>query len=76
MFHVPEKYRLKTGRTASDSTYGNNGQFIIRSIKLKAVLFAQASDGLGWEHVSVSVAGINRCPTWDFQFFANHLLFN
>ena len=25
MFKVPEKYRLKTGILASDSSYGNNG---------------------------------------------------
>ena len=27
-FHVPEKYRIKTGRYGSDSSYGNNGQLV------------------------------------------------
>lgn len=47
---------------ASTEKNGNNGQFIIRSLKLKGVLFVQASDGEGWEHVSVS--HVSRIPNW------------
>lgn len=32
-------------------------------MKFRKPLFCQASDGGGWEHVSVST--IERCPTWD-----------
>ena len=63
-FKVPEAFRVKSGLMASDSSYGNNGAFVIkgpRGFKLKVI----ASDGLGWEHVSVSVIDANRCPTWD-----------
>lgn len=38
----------------------NSGAFVIRyqSARLRVV----ASDGMGWDHVSVSLA--TRCPTW------------
>jgi len=29
MFHVPEKYRVKTGRLGSSEAFGNNGLFMI-----------------------------------------------
>jgi hypothetical protein len=62
MFKVPEKFRIKTGRQRSTKADGNNGAFLIRSLKLKRSLTVIASDGMGWEHVSVSLH--NRCPTW------------
>lgn len=64
MFCVPELYRVNTGVYASSlKHHGNNGHFkIMRSSfefpkesKNIAGLFTQASDGEGWEHVSVSV---------------------
>lgn len=62
-FCVPEKYRVRTGPMRSDKTNGNNGQFRVTSLKFKRALFCQASDGMGWEHVSVST--YDRCPTWE-----------
>ena len=53
MFHVPEEYRLRTGAMGSDESYGNNGYFIIPHKGL--ILWTIASDGIGWEHVSVSL---------------------
>lgn len=53
MFHVPEEFRLLRGRMGSDSTYGNNGRFVIPSVVTGRALLAIASDGLGWEHVSI-----------------------
>lgn len=55
---------------ASDSSYGNNGLFIIPSKTLKINICCIASDGEGWEHVSVSVKDLkmretNKCPTWE-----------
>lgn len=61
-FHVPNQHRVTTGHMATTNADGNNGQFWISSLKLKRALFVQASDGAGWEHVSVSV--YNRTPTW------------
>ena len=61
-FKVPEEYRIKTGALGSDKSIGNNGAFFIRSLKFKQPIRAVVSDGMGWEHVSVSFP--NRCPTW------------
>ena len=61
-FRAPERDRFTSfghpfSSTADD---GNNGVFFIpyKSTTLKCI----ASDGAGWEHVSVSLP--NRCPTW------------
>lgn len=70
MFHVPEKHRVKNHPLIpSTSLDGNNGFFIIPHYKIQNYyLIIQASDGMGWEHVSVSVGEKgkkqNRCPTW------------
>lgn len=62
MFHVPDMYRLRHGPMATSEAHGNNGAFIIPcgfNVDLRVI----ASDGQGWEHVSVSLT--NRCPTWE-----------
>jgi hypothetical protein len=64
--HVPESARDTTGALASDRSYGNNGSFTVSYLG-KHWLRVIASDGEGWEHVSVSLA--NRCPTWDEMCF-------
>lgn len=54
MFHVPEKYRIVTGRSGSNASYGNNGAFQVESSRNgNRVLLIIASDGMGWEHVSI-----------------------
>lgn len=79
-FHVPEKYRLgPPHHMGTDETHGNNGAFVIDKKFPKDVrkhkgesarqLWCIASDGLGWEHVSVHVyiPTIERMytPLWD-----------
>lgn len=63
MFQVPEKFRITSGAGLYNSTAadGNNGAFFIKckGVKLRVI----ASDGEGWEHVSVSAAA--RVPTWE-----------
>lgn len=59
---VPEKYRVKTGPMASDASYGNNGYFFIP--KGDTGLIVIASDGMGWEHVSVSRYMSEDLPSW------------
>ena len=62
MFHVPNHLRLRTGPYGSDNGAGNNGAFMYQNLvgtKFKII----ASDGEGWQHVSVSTE--NRCPTWN-----------
>lgn len=65
-FHVPERFRLRKGSFASDNSAGNNGAFFIHSSIIKergTPLKVIASDGMGWEHVSVSLP--HRTPTWE-----------
>jgi len=61
-FHVPEQHRILTGPLKSDGLDGNNGFFVFKLGQVQAR--CQASDGLGWEHVSVSLDK-KRCPDWD-----------
>lgn len=63
-FHVPEQHRVRAGRWRSSKDDGNNGAFFVPNhardgdVPLKVL----ASDGEGWDHVSVSLP--HRCPTW------------
>lgn len=56
----------------SDDSYGNNGMFIIpyHSYEFTVV----ASDGEGWEHVSVSLK--NRCPNWGEMSYIKSLFWS
>jgi len=67
MFHVPEKYRIRDHAVlGSDESFGNNGAFEIPLDKsVRAVVIA--SDGFGWEHVSVHVVdnGQDAVPLWE-----------
>lgn len=64
MWHVPEQYR-----TNGDGGF-QEGDFQIpvhrnsRTAIPDLFAFCRASNGLGWEHVSVSIIGQRRCPTW------------
>lgn len=71
MFKVPEKYREKEGLMASSEADGNNGVFIIKTMKLPLIMTCIASDEMGWEHVSVSTH--KRCPTWEEMCFIKDL---
>lgn len=71
MFHVPNEYRNKTHpKFSTDDAAGNNGFFMVKHPHDRSLRFyCIASDGLGWEHVSVSVGIVGqqqkRTPTWD-----------
>ena len=62
-FRVPNPYRIRRGPMASDESNGNNGAFWIPGRPGRPPFQAIASDGEGWEHVSVSLP--DRIPTWD-----------
>ena len=64
-FRVPDRYRVRKGAFGSDETFGNNGAFFVPNPHARngPPLKIIASDGEGWEHVSVSLP--NRCPTWE-----------
>jgi len=59
-----EPYRVLNGRWSSTQADGNNGLFFFPGLRVLRVI---ASDGLGWEHVSVSVKG--RTPSWEQMAF-------
>lgn len=73
-FHVPEEFRLKSGPLSTDSSYGNNGAFIITMFGCRYKLRCIASDGEGWEHVSVSLE--QRCPNWEEMCFIKSLFWD
>lgn len=68
MFHVPEKCRVRHrhGREwmayATTEEAGNNGLFFVQLRKGGPVFKIIATDGDGWEHVSISLP--DRCPLW------------
>lgn len=59
-FRVPEQYRDPEYSSAID---GNNGVFFILGKKPRDDLKIIASDGAGWDHVSVSKR--YECPSWE-----------
>jgi len=82
MFHVPEKYRIVTGRLGSNSSFGNNGAFVIE-LPRGRTLFILAADGLGWEHVSIHVEiriskkeTKSQTPLWDEMCFVKDLFWD
>lgn len=53
---------------------GLNGMFIIPSPQqANRKLAVMSSDGMGWDHVSVSTNG--RCPNWDEMNYIKDLFF-
>lgn len=66
MFHMPEQDRIVTGPFRSDVRFdGNNGWFMLPTEDKKIKLACCATDVHGWEHVSVTIEGEERCPTWE-----------
>ena len=65
-FHPTRAARIVVGPMASDESYGANGAFLMPSPEAGWELFFIASDGLGWEHVSVRADNgkRSRVPTW------------
>ena len=60
MFKIPNGYRIREGVLGSKEAIGNNGAFTIPFESF--ILHVIASDGQGWEHVSVSLS--HRTPNW------------
>jgi len=69
-FKVPERYRNSSGEFGTKPHSGNNGMFFVPCKKVKGkrvVLTVIASDGIGFEHVSVSRPDVT--PTWEEMCF-------
>lgn len=79
MFVVPEIYRWGNHPVKSSSKEdGNNGFFNIPHPRIKGQeLRCMISDGMGWQHVSVSVGELrkqpHRCPNWEEMCFIKNL---
>ena len=68
-FKVPEQARITYGTMASTAEDGNNGLFRL-TFKLgeeEHYMFIVASDGGGWEHVSVTTTVPGMTPTWEMM---------
>lgn len=66
---------------ASDSSHGNNGAFYIPHPKINNYFInVIASDGMGWEHASITLSSterkVDRCPTWEEMCFVKSLFWN
>lgn len=73
-FKVPNEYRFrdKSHPYGSDDTIGKYGVF---DIPFESnLLHTLASEGMGWEHVSVSLRG--RCPNWREMCFVKSLFWD
>lgn len=72
-FSVPNNFRITSGELASRNAIGNNGAFLLRSIRknIAPEIFCIASDEEGFEHVSVSIGAkyATRTPTWEEMAF-------
>lgn len=56
----------------SDESYGNNGAFLVPFESYNFMVIA--SDGLGWEHVSVSLP--TKTPSWKQMCFIKELFWD
>jgi hypothetical protein len=72
MFKAPEMFRLTTGSLGSDESFGNNGCFTIPFESYEFMVIA--SDGDGWEHVSISLN--NRTPNWREMCFIKSIFWS
>jgi len=67
------RHRVRTGPLASHDGLGNNGAYQVPAGP--HVLTCVVGDGGGWDHVSVHVAGQDRCPTWEEMCYVKRLFF-
>ncbi len=71
MFCVPHQYRnITDSQLGSDASYGNNGAF--NFYYKETEILTIASDGMGWEHVSVSLPGKKKCPSWEIMCYVKN----
>lgn len=74
--HTLDHHRLRSAailkRMGSYGDHGN-GFFMVPSPVDSAEMFIMASDGEGWDHVSVSRK--NRCPNWPEMEHVKRLFF-
>lgn len=67
------KFRVRTGGFGSDDAYGFNGLFQIPKFGRKIQVIC--SDGMGWQHVSVSLHGEQKVPSYEIMCWVKDLFF-
>jgi len=71
-FNYLNQRRVREGQFGSDESYGFNGLFVLMALDTQVRIIA--SDGEGWQHVSVSIVGRpNKTPSWDVMCFVKAL---
>lgn len=79
---VPEQYRnRKHPELKTTFETGNNGLFEVPHQKISGyIYYCIASQGMGWDHVSVSLYSPNRdvkrCPTWEEMCYVKDLFWD
>jgi len=81
MFKIPESNRIKNHPAFPyHGDEGNNGLFKIKSPLSDRTLWIIASDGLGWEHVSIHATGKNpevpKLPLWEEMCFIKDIFWD
>lgn len=62
------KHRIRTGRFGSDDSFGFNGLFQFALPGEARRIQVIASDGMGWQHVSVSFGATSKStPSWELM---------
>lgn len=65
-FALLNRHRLRVGQFGSDDSYGFNGEFRFNVPGEVLPVCSFASDGFGWQHVSVSFGQDDkRYPSWE-----------
>ena len=73
LFNVPNKFRVREGKFSSTDDFGNNGAFHFNDKGYE--FWVIASDGGGWDHVSVSI-NRNRTPSWEQMCFVKEMFWD
>lgn len=80
---LPERFRIKVGLFQTTAEAGHNGNFMIPHRFEKNWMYqVMVSDGMGWEHVSVSIynqrkeCGMAVTPTWDDMCYVKDIFFD
>lgn len=60
-----EKYRLREKERECYGCNGDSGNGVFKVFVNGKSFFCIASNGGGWEHISVSMPNQKRCPTWE-----------
>lgn len=76
MFHVPNQYRFsdKNHYLYTEDSDGNYGAFIIPYESYEFTVIA--SEGMGWEHVSITPTSRKRAPSWVEMCFFKDLFWD